>query len=126
MEMIMLVLFGLSLLLLIISFFQKDPYKEVKEEIDQLTLQQVQELYQLKKKISILEEELLVPNDDFLKPASSRHKSKREIHDIIKNQVWALAQQGKPIEQIASLSSLSPADVYEILEGYTDRGKINE
>lgn len=123
---IMLVLLGFSLLLLLISFFQKDPYKELKEEIDQLTLQQVQELYQLKKKVKILEEELLVPNEDFPGPIVPVQRNKREIHDIIKNQVWALAQQGKPVEQIASLSSLTTEEVYQILEDTAERGKLHE
>lgn len=123
---IMLVLLGFSLLLLLISFFQKDPYKELKEEIEQLTLQQVQELYQLKKKVKILEEELLVPNEDFPGPIVPVQRNKREIHDIIKNQVWALAQQGKTVEQIASLSSLTIEDVYHILEDTAERGKLHE
>ena len=122
MEMTILVLFGLSLFFLIISFFQKDPYKELKEEVDQLTMQQVQELYQLKKKMNILEEELLVADDAFPRPASPSIKKRKEIHDIIKNQVWALAQQGKPLEQIASLSSLSTEEVYQILETYAEKG----
>lgn len=121
MGIIMLVLLGLSLLLFLASFLQKDPYKELKEEIDQFTLQQVQEMYQLKKKVKVLEEELLV-SDDFSSHAVAVQKNKREIHDIIKNQVWALAQQGKTVEQIASLSSLPAEDVYEILENFSNRG----
>ncbi|MDP4085219.1 MAG: hypothetical protein Q8934_11475 [Bacillota bacterium] len=118
-------LLGFSLLLLLVSFFQKDPYKELKEEIDQLTLQQVQELYQLKKKLKILEEELLVTDDGF-SSVQPLYQNQREIHDIIKNQVWALAQQGKPIEQIAIQASLSQGDVFAILQEYADRGKRYE
>lgn len=117
----MLSLLGFSILLLLGSFFQKDPYKELKEEIDQLTLQHVQELYQVKKKLKILEEELLINNDDF--SFSSNSSSKRDINKIIKNQVWALAQQGKPVEQIASQSSLSAEDVYFILQEYNQSEK---
>jgi hypothetical protein len=46
MGIIIILLLGFSLLLFLVSFFQKDPYKELKEEVDQLTLQHVQELYQ--------------------------------------------------------------------------------
>lgn len=121
MGIMMLSLLGFSILLLVVSFMQKDPYKELKEEIDQLTLQQVQELYQIKQKLKILEEELLISSDDFSSPPVS--KNNRDIHNIIKNQVWALAQQGKPIEQIASQSSLAREDVYSILQEYSQRGK---
>jgi len=116
MGIIMLSLLGFSLLLLLISFFQQDPYKELKEELDQFTLQQVQEIYQLKKKLKVLEEELLLPGDDFPKSVIPVSRQQTKIHDIIKNQVRALAQQGKPIEQIATQSSLSTEDVYQILK----------
>jgi hypothetical protein len=123
---IMLGLLGFSLLLLLFSFFQRDPYKELKEEVDQLTLQQVQEVYQLKKKIKILEEELLITDDDLSTTKIPVMRKQREIHDIIKNQVWALAQQGKPIEQIAAQSSLSVDEVYAILKENTNRGLNHE
>lgn len=123
---IMLGLLGFSLLLLLFSFFQRDPYKELKEEVDQLTLQQVQEVYQMKKKIKILEEELLITDDDLSTTKIPVMRKQREIHDIIKNQVWALAQQGKPIEQIAAQSSLSVDEVYAILKENTNRGLNHE
>lgn len=125
MGMIMFILLGFSLLLLLISFFQKDPYKEIKEDIDQLTLQQVQEMYQIKKKLKVLEEELLIADQHF-ESAFPVNKSEREVHTIIKNQVWALAQQGKPMEQIAAQASLSQEDVYSILQEYADRGRKYE
>lgn len=125
MGILMFILLGFSLLLILVSFFQKDPIKELKEEMDQLTLQQVQELYQIKKKIKILEEELLLSSVDF-SPGLPLKNNQKEIHDIIKNQVWALAQQGKPIEQIAISASLSQDEVFTILQEYADRGKRNE
>ncbi|MDP4103889.1 MAG: hypothetical protein Q8935_02955 [Bacillota bacterium] len=118
MGIIMMVLLGLSLILFLISFFQKDPYKELKEEVDQLTIQHVQEIYQMKQRLGILEEELLVSEDPF----TTGLKNTRDIHEIIKNQVISLAQQGKSIEQIANQSSLSTTDVYNILNDYADIG----
>jgi hypothetical protein len=123
MGILMLGLLGFSLLLLVISIFQKDTYRELKEEVDQLTLQQVQEVYQIKRKIKILEEELLITEDDLTTTGIPVTKKQKEIHDIIKNQVWALAQQGKPLEQIAAQSSLSIDEVIVILN---NRGKRNE
>jgi hypothetical protein len=120
MEIISYILLGISLFIFFISFFLKDPYKELKEEIDHLTMQHVQEIYQVKKKLKILEEELLVTDDSFSDSEFTSHN--REIHDIIKNQVWALAQQGKPAEQIAVQSSLTAEDVYAILREYNDKG----
>lgn len=126
MGILMLCLLGFSLLLLLFSFFQKDPYQVLKEEIDQLTLQQVQELYQMKKKLKVLEEELLLTDDSFPTMSVSINKNQGEIHEIIKNQVRALAEQGKPIEQIASQSSLAVEDVYMILKEQADGGSVYE
>lgn len=116
-------LFVLAALLFAISFFLKDPYKELREEIDQLTIQQIQDLYQIKKKLKVLEEELLV-NDTALDKQSSFNTGKKQIHDIIKNQVWSLAQQGMDISQIAKQSSLTNQEVQEIINEFVDKGQI--
>ncbi|MBS8264906.1 hypothetical protein DYI25_10685 [Mesobacillus boroniphilus] len=116
-------LFVLAALLFAISFFMKDPYKELREEIDQLTIQQIQDLYQIKKKLKVLEEELLV-NDTNLEKHSSFNTGKKQIHDIIKNQVWSLAQQGMDINQIAKQSSLTNQEVQEIINEFVDKGQI--
>jgi hypothetical protein len=122
MEYVLLSLLVLSVLLLILSFFVKDPIKELKNEVDQLSLNQIQELYQMKRKIKILEEELLVSDSDFA-PTTSQ---KREVHAILKNQVWSLSQQGLSMEQIAKQSSLPIEDVELILNEYSMRGEIYE
>jgi hypothetical protein len=116
-------LFVLAALLFAFSFFLKDPYKELREEIDQLTIQQIQDLYQIKKKLKVLEEELLV-NDTAMEKQSSFNTSKKQIHDIIKNQVWSLAQQGMDINQIAKQSSLTNQEVQEIINEFVDKGQI--
>lgn len=116
-----------SILLFLVSFFLKDPYKEIREEIDQLSMQQLQEIYQIKKKLKVLEEELLVSDIDLSPPLSQMGSSdKKIVHDIIKNQVWSLAQQGTPMEQIAKLSSLSVQDVQGILMEFSFRGEKYE
>jgi Mor family transcriptional regulator len=117
------ILIVLAVLLFVISFFLKDPYKELREEIDQLTIQQIQDLYQIKKKLKVLEEELLV-SDTTLEKQSSFHTGKKQIHEIIKNQVWSLAQQGMDINQIAKQSSLTNQEVQEIINEFVDKGQI--
>ena len=116
-------LIALAAILFIVSFFLKDPYKELREELDQLTIQQIQDLYQIKKKLKVLEEELLV-NDSMLDKQASFNTGKKQIHDIIKNQVWSLAQQGMDLNQIAKQSSLSTHEVQEIINEFVDKGQI--
>ncbi|WP_071395757.1 hypothetical protein [Bacillus tuaregi] len=119
-------LFCVSLLLFFLSFFLKDPYKQLREEIDQLNMNQLQEMYQIKKKLKILEEELLI-NEIELSPSLSKIESEnRAVHDIIKNQVRSLAGQGTPIEQIARQSSLPIKEVQSILKEYGFKGEKYE
>lgn len=116
-------LVAIAALIFLLSFFLKDPYKDLREEIDQLTIQQIQDLYQIKKKLKVLEEELLV-SDSALDKQTSFNRGKSQIHDIIKNQVWSLAQQGMDISQIAKQSSLSTQEVQEIINEFVNKGQI--
>lgn len=125
-------LLGISVLLFIVSLFMKDPYKKLQEDIDQLSIQQVQELYKIKKKLKVLEEELLIDDMD-MSPAisvadkqTSIENAATPIHAIIKNQVWSLASQGVSIEKIASQSSLTTSQVQQIITEGVKRGFANE
>ncbi|MDQ0269449.1 hypothetical protein [Cytobacillus purgationiresistens] len=117
-----LLLFSISLLLL--SIFLKDPYKALQDELEQMSILHIQEMYGIKKKIKIIEEELLT--DDTPLPTSvSTHNepNKKEVHAIIKNQVLLLAKQGRTVEQIAVQSSLTVEDVKRILTEKMFRGE---
>ncbi|MED4055544.1 hypothetical protein P4654_15670 [Niallia taxi] len=121
-------LLGIAVLLFIVSLFMKDPYKKLQEDIDQLSIQQVQEIYKIKKKLKVLEEELLIDEVDMnpVIPVADRQPiaddSANPIHAIIKNQVWSLASQGVSIEKIASQSSLSTAQVQQIITEGVKKG----
>jgi len=121
-------LLGIAVLLFIVSLFMKDPYKKLQEDIDQLSIQQVQEIYKIKKKLKVLEEELLIDEVD-MNPAipvvdrqTITDNSANPIHAIIKNQVWSLASQGVSIEKIASQSSLSTDQVQQIITEGVKKG----
>jgi len=125
-------LLGISVLLFIVSLFMKDPYKKLQEDIDQLSIQQVQEIYKIKKKLKVLEEELLIDDMDMSPaiPVTDKQPNiemgANPIHAIIKNQVWSLASQGVSIEKIASQSSLSTSQVQQIITEGVKRGFANE
>lgn len=109
-------LVAFAAILLVISIFLKDPYKELKNELDQFSMQQIQEVYQIKRKLKILEEELLIEEEGFSSPTfEASPTQKKPIHAIIKNQVWSLAQQGLTIDQISKQSSLTVREVQEII-----------
>lgn len=119
MEMILIILMLFGIILWICSFFLHDPYKMLQEDIDQLFMQQLEEIYLIKKKLKVLEEELLV--NDMNESPSFYQSEKFAVHDIIKNQVLALAQQGIPLQQIAEQSSLPAYEVQAILGEFTNK-----
>lgn len=119
MEYVVASLFAIAIILLLVSFFLRDTNQDIREELDQLTIQQVQELYQIKKKLRVLEEELLITNDSL-----PRDYPKNDIHEIIKNQVWSLVQQGKSVDQIAIQSSLTVEEVDSIIQEFSKRGIV--
>lgn len=124
MEKILISLIIIAMGLWILSFFLKDPYKQLQKEIDQLFIQQLEEIYHIKKKLKVLEEELLIHDIDFPQPASltrSQAAEKSSVHEIIKNQVWSLELQGVPINQIAEQSSLSVQEVKDILTEFNEK-----
>lgn len=119
---VLITLLIISILLFIVSIFLKDPYKSLREELDQLSMQQIQEMYVIKKKLKVLEEELLLDEEampqmmNSLKTQAPIAKTeKKEIHDIIKNQVIVLSKQGLSTDQIARQSSLTADEVQSIL-----------
>ncbi|MFT8319275.1 MAG: hypothetical protein ABF649_00045 [Bacillus sp. (in: firmicutes)] len=128
---LMICLLCFSLILFVLSFFAKDPYKTLQDDLDQLSIQQYQEFYKVKKKLKLLEEELLIEEMDLdLSPKQgSKIKTSpdnKNIHAIIKNQVWALAAQGVSVHRIAAQSSLSIHDVQDIIKEGKQQGAIYE
>jgi len=116
---------GSAVVLFALSFFQRNKYKDIQKEVEELSLQFLQETYQLKKKIKILEEELLI--DDSLNPHGNPRVSEAAgVNEIIKNQVIALHHQGTSLDRIAAQSSLSVEQVREILEPYIGEGRIRK
>ncbi len=59
---IILILVIVGLLSLIISYFKQDKIKQVEDQIEGTSITMMQELYQVKKKLRVLEEEVLIEN----------------------------------------------------------------
>ncbi|APC48249.1 hypothetical protein [Virgibacillus halodenitrificans] len=50
---------GIGLVLFVLSFFMNDKFQELENQLEQFSMSTMQDTYQMKKKIKILEEELL-------------------------------------------------------------------
>jgi DNA-directed RNA polymerase specialized sigma24 family protein len=114
MEYTLLALVFFSLLLLTVSFFAKDKFKTLEEQIDHLTMSFVQETYQMKKKLKVLEEELLMSDEDVMEIV--RKKAFNDSLEMEREQVFALYKQGLSYEQIAKETSLTTEEVRMILQ----------
>ncbi|MEJ9210036.1 helix-turn-helix domain-containing protein [Bacillus smithii] len=106
-------LLAASLLLFILSFFMKSRFKTMEQQLEEISLQFLQENYQVKKKLKVLEEELLMGD-----PYSEEKNTHQKVNEIIRNQVISLYFQGKSMDQIAKQSSLSLSQVKQILKPY--------
>ncbi|WP_313430956.1 hypothetical protein [Siminovitchia terrae] len=119
MNIAIIILLSASLLLFIISFFQKDKTRELEAEFEELSMSLLQDYHNLKKRIGILEEELLLEKQ-VVHPLHNKLTEERPVvHEVLKNQVLALHQQGIDLQQISKQSSLSPQMVKKIIESET-------
>ncbi|ANB61630.1 hypothetical protein [Anoxybacteroides amylolyticum] len=112
MEYVMFALIGISFFLLLVSFFGKDRLKQLEEQLDQLTLSVAQETYQLKKRVKVLEEELLM--SDVIESEKTRPETAAfSVHDRIR----LLYKQGLSAEQIARETAMTVEEVRMVLRG---------
>ncbi|THE15463.1 hypothetical protein E1I69_01005 [Bacillus timonensis] len=111
MEYAFIILLGIAILLLVISFYGKDRIKMMQEEIDQLSLSVVQETYLLKKKMKILEEELLTNDIDYeMGPPQASAMS------LSNASILSLYDKGLSYEEIGHKTNLPVEEVRLILE----------
>ncbi|MDC3415523.1 hypothetical protein [Aquibacillus salsiterrae] len=106
------ILTSIGILLFTLSFFMSNKFKVMEEQIEQLSLSTMQESYQLKKKIKILEEELLtddVMETDFTKTTVQTPLLRKIIH---------LSQSGASIQTIANETNLSEYDIRSVLNQF--------
>ncbi|MGJ9381746.1 hypothetical protein [Salipaludibacillus sp. CF4.18] len=112
MELVIIALLGVSALLFILSFFTKDRYKVVEKQQENISIQFMQEIYQLKKKVKVLEEEYMLEDG-----SSSPNNSLKENTKVIsRDDVLAMYEEGYSIEEIASMSEYNAEDIKDLLE----------
>lgn len=124
-EIIIISLVAVAILLLIFSFFKKDCVTDIEKNLEDLSLQHIQDMYILNKKIKILEEELLLQDTELLPNSSttiSSSNSGLKVNEILQSQVLSLYQQGLSIEEIHIRSALSPEEITTIIQHSQLRG----
>lgn len=119
MEYAIIILLAIAILLLVVSFYGKDRVKMVQEEIDQLSLSMVQETYLLKKKIKVLEEELLTNDIDY-----ESGPSQTSVMSLSNSTILSLYDSGLSYEEIGKKTNLPVEEVRLILDQAKKMGLI--
>jgi|SRR5699024_6557138 len=103
-------LFAVGVVLLIISFFMSDRFSELESEFEQFSISTMQDTYQMKKKIEILEEELLTDGNLTSNLLKHTDSEPRVIQRVIQ-----LHEQGLSVVDIAHRTKLSNYDIQTII-----------
>ncbi len=105
---IIVTMFGLSAFLFILSFAKKDPSKELEKQIENFSISLMQEIYQVKKKMKVMEEEFVIG----AKEVSAESESSQEL---TRDDVLALYEEGYSVEDIAARTERSTNEIDELL-----------
>ena len=134
------ILMAVGIFLIILSFFFKDRSKKIESELEDLSINIYQETNGIKRRLKMVEEELLLePNFQVKAPNATNAKTEqalqafnqaaqqmkvsqattqmKPINSILVSQVKALNEQGLSIEEISKRSTLSHAQIEQILGG---------
>lgn len=126
------ILMIIGIICIIISFFLKDTSKKVEKDLEDLSLSIYQETNALKRRLKIVEEELLLePNFQVASPKKTNstmnmaksvtstrieQAPKKPVNEILVRQVIELNKQGYSISEISKMSTLSEEQIQVILK----------
>lgn len=105
----------IGILLIGLSFLLKDSRKKVEAEVEELSFSLYQETSALKRRLKVIEEELLIESTKMTSPKKSTKKT--VVHEIIRNQVLELHKQGYSLKEISTRSSLTVEEVQSVIGG---------
>lgn len=119
----------LGIVCIIISFFLKDSTKKLEKDLEELSINIYQETNALKRRVKLIEEELLLDANFKIVPTTGKTKSSsliskqtkatngtKQINEILVQQVIELNKQGYSLSDIKKLSSLNEEQILSILQ----------
>ena len=135
-----LIVMVIGLVFIILSFFIKDSSKKTEQDLEELSISIYQETNSIKRRLKIVEEELLLePNFKVQAPKAQAKPSPmatfqqvagqvkaaqamqqaatstKPVHNILVSQVIELNKQGLSLEEISKRSTLTPEQIQGIL-----------
>lgn len=112
---VLITLGAVGMILLILSFFMNDRFQELEQQVEQLSISTLQDSYQIKSKLKVLEEELLTDTLDLVHQRDSEGTLDDDQKFPLFKQIQSMHEKGFSIEEIAAETSLSEHDVRTIL-----------
>ena len=130
------ILMIIGIICIVISFFLKDTSKKLEQDFEDFSISLYQETNSIKKRLKIIEEELLLEPSFNVKPKASSKKtmdtynqvvqatqpktkgpvnSNQQVNEILVSQVIQLNKQGYPVDEISKMSTLSKEQIISIL-----------
>ena len=124
----------IGLCFLILSFFVKDSTKKIEKDVEELSINIYQETNALKRRLKLVEEELLLdgPSGNAISqqkksstpivqtqsvpPSLNNQSNVKPVHSILVSQVLELGKQGMSVPEIQKRSTLSAEQIVHILE----------
>lgn len=122
---LVIILLVIALILLVASFYAKDNQK-LNELINDLQVQQVQEIYQIKARLTEVENELRQPSvllygeSQDSEAAFVEEVDASEVSDLTREEVIRLYSQGFTMEEIGKDVVLHPVTVQKIVDDYIE------
>ncbi|RDY72446.1 hypothetical protein DXT76_01890 [Halobacillus trueperi] len=107
---------AVALGLFVLSFFMNDRMKELENQVEQVNMTMMQSNYQLKKKMKVLEEELLA--EDLTQEIMNQPPKKKEAPQTLPlvDTVRSMYQKGYKTHYIAKQTNLSEHDVHSMIQ----------
>lgn len=112
---ITIILLIIGLICIIASFFLGNSSSSYADELEQVSISIHQETNGLKKRLKVIEEELMIGVSP-LATGGKKQNTGKPVHVIIVNQILSLHSQGYSIGDIAVRSSLSNDNVIAVLQ----------
>lgn len=102
--------------LFILSFFMNDRMKELENQVEQVNITMMQSNYQLKKKMKVLEEELLAEDltEEITKNPATKNEEPKKMPLV--ETVLSMYHKGYKTHYIAKQTNLSEHDVLSMIQ----------
>lgn len=115
---------AISVVLFISSFFMNDRLKDLEEQIEHVSLTMMQNNYQTKQKLKVLEEELLAEDltGEIMKQPFEPAAPKKKQQPPLLETVHSMYQKGYKVHYIAKQTDLSEHDVQSLVQQWKSEG----